>query len=381
MASNTPVTVDDPNVAHGGDGHHGDAEEHMLVGHDGQLHPSNLRFYFVSSEQQFEASKLGMWLFLATEILLFGGMFVAYGIFRIQYPELYEQASMQLDTVLGALNTLVLLLSSLTMAWAIRAAQMDNRKLLIQMLSATMLLATGFLVVKYFEYGHKFDIGIYPGINFELDEGTQSVADLTGAVPLAPAFERPTGEAAADEAQIVDQEVVEADAGPMAAGDAELSGADQAGSGVPQEEPVAEVAAGANETGDGEDVPQEAVEAAVAGSEAMAGVPGQEDPGELAQTGPVATEHGDDSHADDHGREGEIFSNRRAGIFFAIYYMMTGIHALHIIIGIIAIGFLTFFAARGKYSSVYYTPVENVGLYWHIVDIIWIFVFPLMYLI
>ena len=72
---------------------------------------------------------------------------------------------------------------------------------------------------------------------------------------------------------------------------------------------------------------------------------------------------------------------RRAGIFFAIYYVMTGIHALHIVIGIIALGFLVFFAQRGDYSSVWYTPVENVGLYWHIVDIIWIFVFPLMYLI
>lgn len=97
-------------------------------------------------------------------------------------------------------------------------------------------------------------------------------------------------------------------------------------------------------------------------------------------TAGLETEHGDD-HGGDHGREGEIFSNRRAGIFFAIYYVMTGIHAIHIVIGIVAIGFLVFFARRGDYSSVWYTPVENVGLYWHIVDIIWIFVFPLMYLI
>ena len=103
------------------------------------------------------------------------------------------------------------------------------------------------------------------------------------------------------------------------------------------------------------------------------------DPEDLVTSG-LEAEHGED-HAGDHGREGPIFSNRRAGIFFAIYYMMTGIHAIHIVIGIIAIGFLTFFASRDKYSSVYYTPVENVGLYWHIVDIIWIFVFPLMYLI
>ena len=332
MATSTPqVTVDDAHVAHGGDGHHGDAEEHMLVGHDGKLHPSNLKFYFVSSEQQFEASKLGMWLFLSTEILLFGGMFVAYGIFRVLYPEVYEEASLQLDTVLGAANTLVLLLSSLTMAWAIRAAQMDNRKLLIQMLSATILLASAFLVVKYFEYAHKFDIGIFPGSNFELDAGTPSVSDLSGAVALKPVFERPesAAEAAAPE--------VEAATFDGAAADLAASGA---GEGAATGEPIA-----------------------------------------VGEAGAGAAHAPDEAHADDHGREGEIFRNRRAGIFFAIYYMMTGIHAIHIVIGIIAIGFLTYFSWKGKYSSVYYTPVENVGLYWHIVDIIWIFVFPLMYLI
>lgn len=304
MATPT-VTVEDPHVAsHGGDGHHG---ELMLVGHDGQLHPARLQHHFVSSEQQFEASKLGMWLFLATEILLFGGMFVAYGIFRMLYPELYEQASLQLDTVLGAVNTLVLLLSSLTMAWAIRGAQMDNRKVLFWNLIATIVLASGFLVVKYFEYGHKFDIGILPGANFELDAGTATVAELSGATALKPIV----------------------DGSEAAAADGHAT-------------PTSPLAAPA-------EAPAEA--------------------------------HAADDHGGDHGREGEIFSNRRAGLFFAIYYMMTGIHAIHILIGIIAIGILAWKANRGAYSSVWYTPVENVGLYWHIVDIIWIFVFPLMYLI
>ncbi|MGB3544235.1 cytochrome c oxidase subunit 3 [Rubrivirga sp.] len=412
MATPTQVTVEDPHVGddHGGDGHASSHEEHMLVGHDGQMHPSNLRHYFVSSEQQFEASKLGMWLFLATEILLFGGMFVAYGIFRVLYPELYEQASMQLDTALGAANTLVLLLSSLTMAWAIRAVQMDNRKLMIQMLSATILLASGFLVVKYFEYAHKFEYGIYPGVNFELNEGTQRVNDLTGAVPGTPLFV-PGG----DE-EMEDVEAGEADAGTIVTGDAPLVGDDQntipgeseavpdGGAGdvldAEPEGPGARIDAGAPDLEDeasavpdaleatdvpdavdadpvrgGAEVPQESVAEALAGTDALDG-PEVTNPGEYNQDG-LGTEHGED-HG---GREDEIFSNRRAGIFFAIYYMMTGIHALHIIIGIIAIGFLVFFGARGKYSSVYYTPVENVGLYWHIVDIIWIFVFPLMYLI
>ena len=145
MATPPPILVEDPHApeasgghAHGGDGHHG---ELMLKGHDGQMHPAHLQHHFVSAEQQFEASKLGMWLFLVTEILLFGGMFVAYAIYRAWYPELFEQASTQLDTILGALNTLVLLASSLTVAWAIRAAQTDNRKLLVILLWATVALA------------------------------------------------------------------------------------------------------------------------------------------------------------------------------------------------------------------------------------------------
>ncbi len=303
----TDITVDDPHAhsGHGGDGggHYDENGELMLVGHDGELHPARLQHFFVSSEQQFEASKLGMWLFLATEILLFGGMFVAYGIFRIQYPDLFEEASQQLDTVLGAANTLILLLSSFTMAKAIRAIQMDQVKHCVRYLVVTVLLASGFLVVKYFEYEHKFEIGIFPGVNFQLDEGTSTVGDL-------------------------------------AAGTAVLS----------------------IEPG------------AVGAIEDVTGI--AEEVGDVAHA-----EEGEHAAGEGHGREGPIFANRRAGIFFSIYYMMTGIHAIHIIIGIIAISILAIKAHRRRYSSVWYTPVENVGLYWHIVDVIWIFVFPLMYLI
>ena len=275
------IAVDDP-TGHGaghGDGH-GDL---MLVGHDGDLHPANLQHHFVSAQQQFQASKLGMWLFLVTEILLFGGMFVAYGIYRSWYPELFEQASLQLDTVMGAVNTLVLLASSLTVAWAIRGAQRDNRRVLIWNLVATVLLAGTFMVVKYFEYTHKFELGIFPGQHFELAPGVINVAgeEVTGTRPavLHPA------------------------------------------------------------------------------------------------------EGGEHGEGDAHGREGPIFFHPRAGVFFSIYYVMTGIHGLHVLIGMIAISMLAWKARGGRYSSVYYTPVENVGLYWHVVDIIWIFLFPLMYLI
>ncbi len=387
MATPPQVTVDDPTaVAHsdpGGDGHGHEAP--MLLGYDGKMHPSRLQHFFVSSEQQFEASKLGMWLFLATEILLFGGMFVAYGIFRILYPELYEQASLQLDTVLGAVNTLVLLLSSLTMAWAIRGAQMDNRKVLVGNLLATMALASLFLVVKYFEYTHKFELGIFPGANFELNEGTQRVSDLNGAVALEPIFSIHREEEAAvapgteaDASDVVggtsDPEVADFDVAAqgdaLVAGDAPLTGDDR--NPAPDAAGLAQSASGGE--GASVDLPTAGAGAALDRAvETEARGAGAEPLGE--------GEHAGAEHGGEHAREGEIFANRRAGIFFAIYYVMTGIHALHIVIGIIAIGFLVFFSQRGDYSSVWYTPVENVGLYWHIVDIIWIFVFPLMYLI
>ncbi len=331
--ANPTLTVDDPHAvddAHGGDGHHDDL---MLVGHDGQLHPAHLQHHFVSAEQQFDSSKLGMWLFLSTEIMLFGGMFVAYGIFRVQYPELYKEASLQLDTVLGALNTLVLLLSSLTMAWAIRGAQMDNQKVLFRNLIATMVLAAGFLGVKYIEYSHKFHEGIFPGYNFELNEGVQTVSQLSDAATVAPK--------------------VLLNHAPVSSADAPTNAAGETA-------PAPGETVGATDMSDmtvlspGTAVPPAEVENA--GGTALAAPEGE--------------------------REGAIFNNRRAGIFFSIYFMMTGVHAIHIIIGIIAIGILAWKARRGdKYSSVWYTPVENVGLYWHVVDIIWIFVFPLMYLI
>ncbi|MEL6443183.1 MAG: cytochrome c oxidase subunit 3 family protein [Bacteroidota bacterium] len=242
MASSTATVAAPAHDAHGHDDHHG---------HD---HPPHLKHYFVTSEQQFEAAKLGMWLFLVTEILLFGGMFVAYGIFRAWYPELFAEASTQLDTVMGATNTLVLLLSSFTVAFAIRGAQTDNQKVLFWNLVATVALAGVFMVIKYFEYTHKFDLGIFPGAAFN---PTSDVVNPT---------------------------------------------------------------------------------------------------------------------------EG-IFAHPRAGVFFSIYYVMTGIHGFHVLIGMVAISILAWKARQGKYTSAWYTPVENVGLYWHVVDIIWIFLFPLMYLI
>ena len=235
-------------------------------------HPAHLQHHFVTSEQQFDAAKLGMWLFLVTEILTFGGMFVAYAIFRIWYPELWEASAVQLDTVMGAINTAVLLTSSLTVAWAIRGAQRDDQTVLFWNLVATVALAGVFMVIKYFEYTHKFDLGIFPGGNFVYPAGTE--LSLSGL-----------------------------------------------------------------------------------------------------QVAPEGAGH------DGHGPGAHGLTDARSGLFFSIYYVMTGIHGLHVLIGMGLIGWLAVRAKRGHFSSAYYTPVENVGLFWHLVDLIWIFLFPLMYLI
>jgi cytochrome c oxidase subunit 3 len=206
---------------------------------------SRVQHHFMNAEQQFSSSKLGMWLFLFTEIMFFGGLFVAYIIYRAWNPELFTLAATQLDTMLGAVNTVVLIASSLTIALAIRAAQLNNQKQTLYLLITTIALACVFLVIKYFEYTHKFDLGIYPGAMY---------------------------------------------------------------------------------TFEGIDHP-------------------------------------------------------KASVFFSIYYMMTGLHGLHVVIGIGLMIWLVVRTRAGDYSSEYYTPVEMTGLYWHLVDIIWIFLFPLMYLI
>jgi cytochrome c oxidase subunit 3 len=208
-------------------------------------HNPHVQHHFVDMDQQFDTAKMGMWIFLVTEILFFGGLFAAYIIYRAWYPELYVQASTQLDTIMGGINTVVLIGSSLTVALAIRAAQLNKQKQIVINLGITVLLAIVFMVIKYFEYTHKFHLGIYPGAYYTF----------------------------------------------------------------------------------------------------------------------------------------EGIAHPQANIFFSIYYMMTGLHGLHVVIGIGLMIWLMVKANKGTFGSDYYAPVEMTGLYWHLVDIIWIFLFPLFYLI
>jgi cytochrome c oxidase subunit 3 len=208
-----------------------------------------LRVQFDTEAQQKDASTLGMWIFLVTEIMFFGGMFAVYTIYRSWYPDVYAIASSSLNEIIGALNTGVLLLSSFTMVMAVRAGQLGQRKAIVMFLILTLLFGGIFLGVKAYEWNQKFEEHHIPG---------QAAFHLDGVLPA------------------------------------------------------------------------------------------------------------DQGHAQ---------------LFFSIYFAMTGLHALHMVIGVALLLTLIVQARKGRFSASYYTPVDVAGLYWHFVDIIWIFLFPLLYLI
>jgi cytochrome c oxidase subunit 3 len=231
------------------------AESHTAA-HTGH---TALAHHFDNMEQQREAGTLGMWAFLVTEIMFFGGLFLAYILYRSKYPVEFAEASRGLDALLGGINTVVLICSSLTMALAVYFAQVGKRKLIIIFLVLTTLLGLTFLGVKAVEYKDKFDHHHVPGASFNW-EGAHANAEQPHA-----------------EAQHVD-------------------------------------------------------------------------------TGKIQ-------------------------MFYWLYFAMTGVHALHMIIGIGVMLVLIYMAYKGRFSPEYHAPVELSGLYWHFVDIVWIFLFPLLYLI
>lgn len=182
---------------------------------------------------EYSSSKLGMWLFLGTEILLFGGLFAAYAIFRAKYPEMFMEQHLELNKKLGAINTCILIFSSLTMAMGVSAIQRGKQKVTAILILITILCGLAFGVVKYFEYSAKFHHHIYPDTS----------------------------------------------------------------------------------------------------------------------------------------------------IFFSLYFMMTGLHMLHVFVGLLILATLLVLTMKGKFNAKYSTPIEVGGLYWHLVDLIWIYLFPLLYLI
>ena len=207
-----------------------------------------LREQFDTAAQQKDASTLGMWIFLITEVMFFGGIFLAYTVYRRTYSEIFAVASTSLNVYIGAANTVVLLCSSFTMVLAVRAAQLGKTKAIVLFLILTLILGGVFLGVKAYEWNEKYVEHHIPGPTFHLD----------GVAP------------------------------------------DQQG---------------------------------------------------------------------------------HAQLFFSLYFAMTGLHALHMVIGTGLLGVLIWQARKGRFSAEYMTPVDLTGLYWHFVDIIWIFLFPLLYLI
>ncbi len=270
----------------------------------GPAHAARLQHHFDTPQQQYEAVTQGMWLFLATEILLFGGLFCAYAVYRSLHPEIFEYAHQYLSKAWGAVNTVILLCSSFTMATAVWAAQCGRRRTLILMLALTILCGCGFLGVKFIEYEHKWKEGLLWGRHYRPHQATQPFAEhatLEHGRPTAPPATGPATQPSGDAVSWVYEP---ADTGPR---------------GLIR--PVLEPAE--------------------------------------AHAGPV----------------------RNVQTFFAVYFAMTGLHGLHVIAGLIVIAWILTRAVRGQFTVEYHTPVHMTGLYWHVVDLIWIYLFPLLYLI
>lgn len=208
---------------------------------------AHVAHHYRDAEEQYQSGKEGIWLFMVTEILMFGALLIGYIIFRNIYPEMFAEGAKSLDWKMGFINTLVLIFSSFTMAISISFVQKNQTKNAAIALATTVLCGAIFMCIKYFEYTHKFHLGLYPGRMLNLTE--------------------------------------------------------------------------------------------------------------------VGAEHAN------------------LGMYFGFYYAMTGLHGIHVLVGMGLITWLLFRTIRGDFHSQYWIPVEGVGIFWHIVDLIWIFLFPLLYLV
>ena len=348
MANDTVIL--DPAHAHG---EHAD-------GHGEHAHMPFQAHHFDDPEQQFDAGKLGMWIFLVTEVLFFSGMFCAYSVYRSLPPEVGPFASQFLNPMLGAVNTCVLLFSSLTMAWGVRCAQLRQRTGLIICLATTLGCAAMFLGIKAVEYTHKWDMGLLPAGFYE-SQYLPSEHHHTGLsswlvrLSVIPAILTVSMAVWYLVTLVRGQKRHSEIAGPLLITGLcyflgayigitiqNLEAPDYAVSS--HDSHVASIAGGA--------------EHAVSSSLAE---PADRQPGD-----PTAE---------------EIDQAGGAGLFFSIYYCMTGVHAIHILGGMVVLTWLLVRATKDHFNEQYFGPVDYVGLYWHLVDLIWIYLFPLLYLI
>jgi cytochrome c oxidase subunit 3 len=285
----------------------------------GTERPPYLAHHFDTPRRQYESAKTGMWLFLATEILLFSGLFCAYAVYRANHPEVFLYAHRFLDKTLGGINTLILILSSLTAAWAVRAAQRNQRRLLVGLLLATLTCACAFLGIKAVEYNQKWKHGLLWGREYR--PKVEAAQEAEAPVPKPPAPGRSSTSPGAVVSPLeVRSNIPEAAEGPP---------------GLAREGP-ASGGEGAGRAGKGEPAPVERIPAG----------------------GP-----------------------QNVQVFFSVYFLMTGLHGLHVIAGMVLFVWILRRAIRGDFSDRYFTPVDLGALYWHLVDVIWIYLFPLLYLI
>jgi cytochrome c oxidase subunit 3 len=324
-----------------GDGHAHDAEhaEHPFLAH-----------HFDNPKHQFESGKLGIWLFLVTEVLFFGGLFCAYAVYRSLHPEIFVYAHYYLDTFWGAVNTGVLIVSSLTAAWAVRNAQLGEQKKLVTNIVITIVLACCFLCVKYIEYSHKFHENVLPGRHFN---------------PTHEAWELESYKKAHGEHGAGHDDAAGHDSAGHAAAAAAAPGQAPAPAGAA---PPLPSAPGATAT----------PAAPLAGTQAAGPTDTTSTPQPAAPGGAaMATE----ATAGKKAPPGALARPRHVSVFFSIYFFMTGLHGVHVVAGIITWLWLLRRAMRGEFGPQYFGAIDYAALYWHLVDLIWIYLFPLLYLI
>jgi cytochrome c oxidase subunit 3 len=285
-------------------------------------HEPGLQHQFDEMSQQEESVSIGMWMFLVQEIMFFGGLFTAYLVFRSKYPMAFAAGSNHLDPFWGGLNTIVLIVSSLTMALTVYYAQKGNRTLQVVMIVLTMFFGTTFLGVKVVEYTDKYNHSLIPVSGWNKRTKAGDAEHKTSALVMP--FETQA------------------------------------------------VAAESSSTGE--------VHKPNPRGEFQIDVENDMKLPKMAEDGHFLTEGERIGYFSNGVLDPDKFRDK-VRIFFFLYFVMTGLHALHMIVGLALMSWLLWTAWKGNYTPDYYMPVEMSGLYWHFVDIVWIFLFPLLYLL
>jgi cytochrome c oxidase subunit III len=417
------------------DAHHDDH------GHDHHGSPF-VQHHYDDAQHQFDSGKFGIWLFLAQEVLFFSALFVAYILYRIHHGEIYAYAHKWLDVKMGAINTGVLIFSSLTAAWAVRCAQLNQKRGLIACITLTIACACGFLVIKYFEYTHKYHEGILFGRHFDPCissngnplmtkgnecPGSKSSVSWTGdkitGKPQAGCIEQSTidqdprreglqaqctvhevkvkldAKGHATEQEVSRKPITEmcAEGGGHGHGKQkfpcwkpsyqpavcpDLTDAVGRGAGKPSRPQVGIVVVYGDHEVRKHDVvikPEctkaPAVPAAADPFAADAATHGELGKGSMRDKPRTLSKH------EEHERYYSGPPPEHTNMFFTIYFAMTGLHGIHVLVGVFVFVWLLIRATKGHFTSDYFGPVDYAALYWHIVDLIWIFLFPLLYLI